>query len=72
MVPELKGRSLDELDDLFYSRVKPWPSISFVTTGIGAQITTIGGDETEGIKAKRLDEEDMELEQQEPAHKDSV
>lgn len=65
VVPELKGRSLEELDELFHSRVKPWRSTGFVATGIGAQITTIGAGGTDGARVKRVDEEDAEVEQEE-------
>lgn len=43
VVPEMKGRSLEELDELFHAKVKPWRSTKFVATGIGAQITNIQG-----------------------------
>ena len=40
-LPETKGRSLEELDELFQSRVRPWKSKSWKATGLGAQITTV-------------------------------
>lgn len=43
VVPEMKGRSLEELDDLFHSKVPAWKSRGFVSTGIGAQITNMEG-----------------------------
>lgn len=42
-VPEMKGRSLEELDEMFHSRVPAWASRKYVSTGIGAQITNIEG-----------------------------
>ncbi|OKL56640.1 hypothetical protein UA08_08358 [Talaromyces atroroseus] len=41
LVPEMKGRSLEELDELFQSKVPAWRSSSFEATGIGATITQI-------------------------------
>ena len=41
VVPEMKGRSLEELDELFHSQVPAWKSRRFVSTGLGAQITNI-------------------------------
>lgn len=41
VVPEMKGRSLEELDEMFHSGVPAWRSKGFVATGLGAQITDI-------------------------------
>lgn len=41
VVPEMKGRSLEELDEMFHSGVPAWRSKNFVSTGLGAQITSI-------------------------------
>ncbi|KAF4990008.1 hypothetical protein FDECE_14523 [Fusarium decemcellulare] len=43
VVPEMKGRSLEELDELFHSRTPAWKSTGFVATGVGAEITHIEG-----------------------------
>ncbi|KAJ3547064.1 hypothetical protein NM208_g1694 [Fusarium decemcellulare] len=43
VVPEMKGRSLEELDELFHSRTPAWKSTRFVATGVGAEITHIEG-----------------------------
>lgn len=40
-VPEMKGRSLEELDELFHSGIPAWRSKSFISTGIGSRITNI-------------------------------
>lgn len=58
IVPEMKGRSLEELDELFHSRVKPWRSTNFVATGIGAQITNIQGVKEEEDAAKVVEDVD--------------
>lgn len=54
VVPEMKGRSLEELDELFHSRVKPWRSTGFVATGIGAQITTLEGVKADGTVNEKV------------------
>lgn len=41
VVPEMKGRSLEELDEMFHSGVPAWRSKGFVSTGLGGQITSI-------------------------------
>lgn len=41
VVPETKGRSLEELDELFQAKVPAWRSASFKATGVGAQITSV-------------------------------
>lgn len=40
-VPEMKGRSLEELDEMYHSGVPAWRSKKFVGEGIGAQITKV-------------------------------
>jgi SP family sugar:H+ symporter-like MFS transporter len=40
-VPEMKGRSLEELDELFQSKIPAWRAKSYVCTGIGARITAV-------------------------------
>lgn len=62
IVPEMKGRSLEELDELFHSRVKPWRSNKFVAMGIGAQITNMQGVK-EGDTAMKLAEDVEEVEE---------
>lgn len=41
VVPEMKGRSLEEIDELFNAGVPAWRASSYVATGIGARITDI-------------------------------
>ncbi|OQU99843.1 hypothetical protein CLAIMM_05421 [Cladophialophora immunda] len=41
VVPEMRGRSLEELDELFHAKVPAWRSRSYIGTGIGARITQI-------------------------------
>lgn len=41
VVPEMKRRSLKELDEMFQSGVPAWRSAKYVCTGLGAQITTV-------------------------------
>ncbi|OAA57395.1 General substrate transporter [Niveomyces insectorum RCEF 264] len=55
LVPEMKGRSLEELDEMFHSKVPAWRSRKFVSTGIGAQITNI-----EGVKVADVYEKTVE------------
>lgn len=56
VVPELKGRSLEELDELFQSRTVPWRSTRFVSTGIGAEITNIERVKADsGLSTKAID-----------------
>ncbi|KAH6866058.1 hypothetical protein B0T10DRAFT_468156 [Thelonectria olida] len=50
VVPEMKGRSLEELDELFHSITPAWKSTRLVATGVGAEITHI-----EGVKIDVLD-----------------
>ncbi|KAF2087331.1 putative transporter [Saccharata proteae CBS 121410] len=40
-VPEMKGRSLEELDEIFQKRVPAWRTKAFVATGIGAKLTEV-------------------------------
>lgn len=59
IVPEMKKRSLEELDDMFHSKVVAWRSRYFVSTGVGAQISTLQGVDGEAMpgKAKMAEEE---------------
>ncbi|CAG9970408.1 unnamed protein product [Clonostachys byssicola] len=49
VVPEMSGRSLEELDELFRAKVPAWKSKDYVCTGIGTQITHI-----QNIEGKRV------------------
>ncbi|CAH0057654.1 unnamed protein product [Clonostachys solani] len=49
VVPEMSGRSLEELDELFRAKVPAWKSKDYVCTGIGTQITHI-----QNIDGKRV------------------
>lgn len=40
-VPELKGRSLEEVDELFEARLWAWQFDKYETTGIGSQIAQL-------------------------------
>jgi hypothetical protein len=50
-VPEMKNRSLEELDELFEQRVSVWKFGSHKCTGIGAQVTSVQRGETMDNKA---------------------
>lgn len=39
VVPEMKGRSLEELDGLFHAEIPAWRSSSFVATGPGPEMS---------------------------------
>ncbi|KAL4808236.1 general substrate transporter [Aspergillus unguis] len=41
VVPEMKGRSLEEIDELFHAGTPAWRSTRFVATGVGADISGI-------------------------------
>lgn len=41
MIPEMKSRSLEEIDEMFHARTPAWKSTGFVSTGIGAHISDI-------------------------------
>lgn len=41
VIPEMKGRSLEESDELFHSRTPAYKSSNIVATGVGAEITCI-------------------------------
>ncbi|KAI9740153.1 MAG: hypothetical protein M1834_004731 [Cirrosporium novae-zelandiae] len=49
-VPEMKGRSLEELDEMFQSGVSAWRAKSYVCTGIGAQVTEVQNKNSEAHK----------------------
>ncbi|KAH8896852.1 putative transporter [Thozetella sp. PMI_491] len=55
-VPEMKGRSLEELDELFHAKVPAWKAGSYVCSGIGTQITNIqnAGNKLEFVDGKAL------------------
>lgn len=40
-VPELKGRSLEEVDELFEARLWAWQFSSYETTGVGSRIARL-------------------------------
>jgi SP family sugar:H+ symporter-like MFS transporter len=46
-IPELKGRSLEELDEMFQGKVPTRKFRSYVCTGLGAQIRTLENHETD-------------------------
>jgi SP family sugar:H+ symporter-like MFS transporter len=50
VVPEMKGRSLEELDEMFHSGISPWKSSGFVATGVGAKITEVEAGKIENTK----------------------
>lgn len=63
VVPEMKKRSLEELDDMFHSGVPAWRSSSFVSSGVGAQITNMEGMNIHGeMEYVAKDVEDVESE----------
>ena len=41
VVPEMKGRSLEEIDELFHANIPAWKTKDYVCTGLGTQITSI-------------------------------
>ncbi|KKY28694.1 putative high-affinity glucose [Diplodia seriata] len=49
VVPEMRGRSLEELDDLFHARVPAWRSRAFRGAGIGARVTAVQNANSEGV-----------------------
>lgn len=61
-VPEMKGRSLEELDELFHAKVPAWKAKNYVCTGIGARITDIQvhGDGSTVTYGKGVDEEERD------------
>jgi hypothetical protein len=56
VVPEMKERSLEELDELFHARVPAWRSTKFQATGIGAEITDIKAVEGKAVDVDVVDE----------------
>lgn len=40
-LPEMSGRSLEELDELFEKKVSVWKFRKFVTDGIGSEVTAL-------------------------------
>lgn len=65
-LPELKGRSLEELDELFQRRVSTWKFKSYRCSGIGSQITKIqdenAGGEGDGTLTASQKKEEVMLE----------
>jgi SP family sugar:H+ symporter-like MFS transporter len=55
VVPEMKKRSLEELDEMFHAKVPAWRSRSFVSTGVGAQISTLEGVDNDIVVGKSMD-----------------
>lgn len=62
IVSEKMGRSREELDELFHSKVKPGRSNKFVGTSIGAQITNMQ-DVNEGDTALKIFEDAEEVQE---------
>lgn len=65
-LPEMSGRSLEELDELFEKRVSVWKLRGFKTDGIGAEVTAlesaaaaeiVGGKILVGVEVKAVNEE---------------
>ncbi|GME57872.1 putative high-affinity glucose transporter protein [Neofusicoccum parvum] len=48
VVPEMRGRSLEELDEMFQAGVPAWRSRKFKGTGIGARVTAVQNANSEG------------------------
>lgn len=48
VVPEMRGRSLEELDEMFQAGVPAWRSRKFRGTGIGARVTAVQNANSEG------------------------
>ncbi|CAG8015705.1 unnamed protein product [Penicillium salamii] len=44
VVPETKGRSLEDIDEMYQARLSPWKFQQYTCTGIGAQIASLNGD----------------------------
>ena len=55
VVPEMKNRSLEEVDELFHAGVPPWRSTKFVASGLGAEISGI--DKGPSEKEKKIEAE---------------
>lgn len=49
VVPEMRGRSLEELDEMFQAGVPAWRSRAFKGTGIGARVTAVQNANSEGV-----------------------
>ncbi|KAF7185541.1 Major facilitator-type transporter ecdD [Pseudocercospora fuligena] len=49
VLPEMSGRSLEELDELFEKRVNVWKFKKYKTEGIGAEVTALEAGRTTGI-----------------------
>lgn len=51
IIPELKNRSLEEVDELFDAKLKfAWQFSTYKTQGIGAQIAALQGQDTERLR----------------------
>lgn len=70
-LPEMSGRSLEELDELFEKNVSVWKFRRFVTEGIGSEVTALetgglvvdGGEKVLfGVEVRSIEEEDVEVE----------
>lgn len=48
VVPEMRGRSLEELDEMFQAGVPAWRNRKFRGTGIGARVTAVQNANSEG------------------------
>lgn len=53
-VPELKGRSLEEVDELFEANLWAWQFSKYETTGIGSRITRLEDHDASPDKVRRL------------------
>lgn len=69
-LPEMSGRSLEELDELFEKKVSVWKFRKFVTDGIGSEVTAleVGGLRVDGnekvlfgVEVRGVDEEEIEM-----------
>ena len=51
IIPELKNRSLEEVDELFNAKLKwAWQFDSYRTTGTGAKIAALQGQDTDRLR----------------------
>ena len=50
VIPELKGRSLEEVDELFEARLPAWKFASYRTQGTNAKIAALQNNDTERVR----------------------
>ncbi|CRG83311.1 hypothetical protein PISL3812_00662 [Talaromyces islandicus] len=60
LIPELKGRSLEEVDELFEQRLHAWHFRNATTSGVGARVREIEQGVTETQKPTRDNQEDFD------------